>query len=91
MSYNQPSCRACGAAIIFANQRNKANSRPNPLCASPRPEGNLRLIRGEGYDVLTGDELQKAKDSGEPLYLSHFANCPKRASFKKHVPGSETK
>lgn len=84
--YGQSNCRACGVSIIFLTQipnEKNPNPRSNPLNASPHKNGNLRWIRGEGYEVLTGDVLKAAHEKNEPLYLSHFANCPRRAEFGK--------
>jgi hypothetical protein len=82
-----PPCRRCPAQIIFAQQRpTEKNPSPanNPLNARPHPNGNLRLDRQtRQYDVLTGDALKAARDAGEELYLSHFADCPARQQFKK--------
>jgi hypothetical protein len=82
-----PTCRACPAPIIFAQQNPTAkNPYPsnNPLNASPHPQGNLRLDRSVmRYDVLTGEELRAAHEAGEELYLSHFADCPARKNFRK--------
>ena len=82
-----PFCRRCPTSIIFA-QQNPTEKNPypsnNPLNARPHPQGNLRLNREtRRYDVLTGDELERARETGEDLYLSHFADCPARHSFKR--------
>lgn len=80
-------CRRCPAPIIFAVQnptKKNPHPKPNPLNAEPSPEGNLRLDKQTmRYDVLTGDALEEAKQNGEELYLSHFANCPARQLFRK--------
>jgi hypothetical protein len=82
-----PTCRRCPAPIIFAQQNPTAkNPSPanNPLNAEPHPKGNLRLDRASmKYDVLSGDALKAAQAAGEPLFLSHFVDCPYRQQFKK--------
>lgn len=84
-----PTCRSCPAPIIFAQQNPTAsNPRPsnNPLNAQPHPDVNLRLDRKTmRYDVLTGQTLAEARIKQEPLYLSHFVNCPKRGQFRKRA------
>jgi hypothetical protein len=85
----QPTCRACHAPIIFMMQKGKTDAKPNPLNPAPHPNGNLRLVTGEGYEVLTGDELKAAQDRKEPLYLSHFVNCPARSQFRSKKPGAK--
>jgi hypothetical protein len=82
-----PQCRRCPARIIFAQQNpTERNPYPsnNPLNAKPSPDGNLRLDRQVmRYDVLTGAQAQAARDAGEELYLSHFADCEYRKHFRK--------
>jgi hypothetical protein len=84
-----PTCRACPASIIFAQQnpteRNPSPSN-NPLNMRPHPNGNLRLdLQTMTYDVLTGQTLAEARLAGEQLYLSHFADCPARRQFKERA------
>jgi len=85
------SCRRCPAPIFFAVQnptekqklQNKV-PKPNPINLRPHPEGNLRVdTTTNRYDVLTGDALAEARAKREPLYLSHFVDCPNRQQFKK--------
>lgn len=77
-------CRSCPAPIVFAKQAGKTDSKSNPLGAEPHPEGNLRLDRRTmTYEVLAGQTLAEARIKGEPLYLSHFANCPNRRQFRR--------
>lgn len=80
-------CRRCPAPIIFAKQNpTVSNPQPqnNPLNAQPHPNGNLRLDRTTmRYDVLTGDALKAAREKGEELYLSHFADCKYRQQFRR--------
>lgn len=88
-------CRRCPAPIIFAKQ-NATTSNPepksNPLNAEPHPEGNLRLDRKTmRYDVLTGQTLAEARIKGEPLYLSHFVNCPARQQFGRKAAGKRAR
>lgn len=82
-------CRRCPAPIVFAVQNPTASNphpKPNPLCAEPTPDGNLRLDpKTMRYDVLTGEELRAAREAGEGLYLSHFANCRAREQFRKRA------
>jgi hypothetical protein len=83
----KPTCRRCPAPIIFAQQNpTEKNPSPadNPLNAEPHPNGNLRLdLSTMKYDVLSGDVLKDARAAGEPLYLSHFVDCPFRKGFRK--------
>lgn len=78
-----PKCRACPTPIVFAKQKDKPDSKSNPLNAEPHPEGNLRLDRRTmQYEVLKGQTLIEARIRGEELYLSHFADCPNRGQFR---------
>jgi hypothetical protein len=59
-----------------------ASGKKNPLDPDPTPDGNI-LITGDEATVLKGEALGQARKDGLDLYLSHFATCPQRMSFKK--------
>jgi hypothetical protein len=77
-------CRSCPAPVLWANH--KKTNQPNPLDPEPTADGNLLVTRSEQgitYEVLTGDELTKARAQGFPLYVSHFATCPNSKQHRK--------
>lgn len=88
-------CRSCPAPIVFAQQNpTPANPHPksNPLNAQPHAEGNLRLdLKTMRYEVLTGQTLAEARIREEPLYLSHFADCPNRNRFGAKAAGKRAR
>lgn len=63
----------CGAALIFRAHYRTGKSAP--IEPYPVPNGNIRLLPGGRYAVLTRDELEGAEP---PLYVSHYANCTTR-------------
>lgn len=71
-------CRSCNAPILWAIT---PKGRRMPLDPEPTPEGNLRLTPIPDRTPLvgkplTGEDLEAAQASGEPLHTSHFATCP---------------
>lgn len=69
------SCRACGAAIVWART---INDRPIPLDAEPNPAGNV-ILDGTTAHVLGGDgqtipfELAHLADADR--HMPHHATC----------------
>lgn len=85
-------CRSCRAEILWA-----ANALPGrpvlPIDPIARPDGNVLLERttdGPVARVLTRSELEErllaANRDGtrpEPLYVTHFASCPRAAAHRR--------
>lgn len=70
-------CSRCGAAIYWAVTA--ANGKRIPLDLHTHDDGNVRLENRRGRlplaHVLTGEELDRARDRSVPLYVAHFATC----------------
>lgn len=86
-------CNKCGAQIIFMRQKptfKNPSPKNNPINRQPQPNGNL-LVNFDTltYQVIKKDDLEKRKrlvEAGaqvDPLYLSHFADCPFAQRFRK--------
>jgi hypothetical protein len=59
-----------------------------PVNLEPHPDGNVRIdeadmARGRKAYVLSLDARAEAQAKGEPLYLSHFATCPRAAAHRR--------
>lgn len=73
-------CRRCGATITWAVT---TGGKRMPLDRDPSKRGNVRIVRLTGttpvVKVLTRAELDELTATGAntPLYLAHFATCPK--------------
>lgn len=83
MSPKKQTCRACPAEIRMVRLD---TGRWNPLNPEPDAErGNVILEGNEATigRVLGTEEAVARRLAGEPLYLSHFATCPKRDKFRK--------
>ena len=74
-------CRSCRAEIRWVKME---SGKRNPLDPLPAAKGNIAL-EGDGSRgvVLTGDELERARQEGEALFLSHFATCPFAGEHRK--------
>lgn len=76
-------CRSCPAQVVWA--KHKTTDRANPLDPQPSEKGNLLLDRSRMiYEVLTGDDLERAREQGIPLFVSHFATCPNARRHHNH-------
>lgn len=77
-------CRGCGTLIYWTVME---SGKRNPLNPEPDAErGNIELPDGEQRTrarALGADAAAGARAQGRTLYLSHFATCPKRGSFRK--------
>ncbi len=75
-------CNSCGSPVQWATTD---TGKQMPVDVAPADTGNVRVYRDDWGKVrshtLKQDELQAARDAGEPLYLSHFATCP---NAKRH-------
>lgn len=76
-----PRCRSCPAQIRWV-RTNKGGKMP--LDDKPVVGGNIIMIGGLAV-TLTGDELEEARETGERLWMPHWATCPKA---KRHRPGT---
>jgi hypothetical protein len=63
----------CGVELVF--REHYETGKRAPIEAVPVRNGNIRLLPGGRYAVLTKAELETAEP---PLYINHYANCPTR-------------
>lgn len=87
------SCRSCEASIIWTVTM---NGKRMPVDAEPVVAAQgFRLVGPDG-ELLDPEELggleppypitaayTKLPESGEPLYLSHYATCPQAATWRR--------
>lgn len=68
-------CKSCHKRIFFATSE---KGKPIPLLEHPVANGNIM--------VRDGKALYKSKknvpEKDEPLYLSHFVDCPNAAQYR---------
>jgi hypothetical protein len=79
-------CRGCKADIIFARAKPTAKNpapKKNPLNMTPTLDGNIAILESGEYEVLTGENLERAHSAKSLLYTSHWANCPEQEKFRK--------
>jgi len=74
-------CRTCQAPVLWA--RHMVSDRPMPIDLESVPQGNIRLLDNDRYQVLAGDRLARARTQGENLHLSHFVTCPNSRSHRR--------
>ena len=81
---NKHKCRSCGAAIIWSET---ITSRLMPLDAEPVKEGNIVLGLRKNLPPLalyqTEQQLERLREKGELLYMSHFVTCPQASKWRK--------
>ncbi len=72
-------CKWCGRTVLFVQLA--PNGKAAPMDPDPSPRGNVRVDwpheRLATGRVLRKPELDQAREARDPLYLSHFATCPK--------------
>lgn len=68
-------CAACEAPMVWARTK---GGRRIPLDPEPTERGNVTV----SVDLF-GDLLADVGAPGPGKYVSHFATCPKAASFRK--------
>ena len=75
-------CRACGETIFQALY--PKTGRRAPIEAIPSSNGNVLLDEDAGtYRIVSGADLQAARDGGLSLHLNHFAGCPAAQRFHR--------
>ena len=71
-------CRSCRTPIVWAETT--AHSKPIPVEPDPADSGTLAIYRLDGGGlravVVTGPRRDAFRAAGQPLYHSHFVNCP---------------
>ena len=72
-------CTSCGTQILFL--QHPETGKWSPIDDEASADGNIRLT-DDGFDVLGGGRLARAREQGEKLHLSHFVTCPNAWSFK---------
>lgn len=78
-------CTTCGDPILWATSN--TSGKPHPINAQPHERGNVLLYITD--HVLYATVLNRAQAAGaqaqqEPLYTSHFANCPHAEGHRKN-------
>ena len=76
-------CGACHRPLVFAST---TNGNVMPLDPDPTPTGNIHYIDSTFVNVTTGLLLEAARNTGELLFVSHFATCPEAARYRKKPP-----
>lgn len=71
----------CGARIFWRVHHSRHTN--NPIDADPVSTGNIVLMPGKQYRVVSPDQLKEPTPPGEIRFVSHFATCPNRAQFRK--------
>lgn len=67
-------CNDCKAPIMLAQHQRTNNYAP--LDPDPSPDGNILWDRWtNSYQILQGEELERAKEQGIDLFLSHRVSC----------------
>jgi hypothetical protein len=75
-------CRSCNAEIEW--RKNEKSRQLAPIDAAPDDQGNIFLSADqETYEVLTGEELTKARLSMCQLHTNHFQKCPNKKQHRK--------
>lgn len=75
-------CRRCNARIRWVRMAKSGKAMPiNPVPDADR--GNVYVEPSDQACVLTGEERQRAVNDGVPLYLSHYASCPRASQNRK--------
>lgn len=79
-----PTCRACGAKIIFiktsAGKSIPCNADPVTYWEKPKAKGKVVTPNGMVLSCKFEGDPQKATGIG---YVSHFATCPKAGEFRR--------
>lgn len=73
-------CRSCGAQIEWCLT---STGKKTPINAEPDREHGTIKQRGGYAHILSGDDLQRAREAGETLYVSHWATCPQSRAWRK--------
>ncbi len=78
-------CRSCGKPMLWLKNAKEKTGKSNPIDAEPNAEkGNMLVdLKNETYQVLTSEDLAKAKRGNMKLYSSHFATCPDANNFRR--------
>lgn len=69
-------CVSCGAQVIWVPTA--ASSRPMPLDAEPRGDGNVVMVMGTAHIVGRG----AARVEGQVRYMPHHATCPQGKAWQ---------
>lgn len=71
-------CRTCGAEIVWARM---PSGKLSPFDAGPSPAGGWGLAEAGGE--VRARRLDRAVESGEAGFVSHFANCGQAEQWRK--------
>ena len=72
-----PECPVTIRMLVYRKSGKRA-----PIEAKPSPDGNIHIDVEQGtYIILSGEELQRARDRGIQLHLNHFVTCEYARQF----------
>ena len=75
-------CGSCKARVIWGVSL--TTGKRMPIDAQVNKQGNVYLVDdADTFVVLSGSELDKARDRGSDLRLSHFVTCPQAQSWRQ--------
>jgi hypothetical protein len=87
-------CRATECPVLIRMLTYRKTGKSAPIEVKPSENGNIHVDLEQGtYIILTGEELQSARNRGLRLHLNHFASCEFRDTFSQNpapVHGDET-
>lgn len=68
-------CKSCRKSIFFAES---ANGKQIPLVEQPAHNGNIMIRNGKAVYKSKANQ----PEVGEPVYLSHFVDCPNAQQYR---------
>lgn len=80
-------CSACGEMMLWALTPSGAKA---PIEYRPGENGNVLLLQPSGWGellavTLSGEGLERARQRGMDLRLSHYATCPSAEQFRRRA------
>lgn len=73
-------CRSCGLSVYWL--ANDKTGKPAPIDSVPDPKGNIIILPGGKYHVLTKEELASATPR-TLRYTSHFSTCEQACTWRR--------
>jgi len=75
---SEPTCRACGAKIVWAKTK---NGKLMPVDKESSKDGNINLEPWNPYPKAVF--VKPGSVPGKTLHKSHFATCPEATRFRR--------
>lgn len=79
-------CSSCGAPIVW--RRHERTGNLAPIDVRTEPAGNVILLSGERYRVLSKADLAREAEPRTPRYMPHFATCPQALGWRGRARAS---